>query len=108
MKKGISLAIESIIILILAVSVLSVLMIIFRGKSSELETETDLIIEKNKLCSQYVQFAGADACTGKNLDKFNKKNDLISVCLKNGNCVTDDQSLECIKKCCRMFMSCPA
>ena len=108
--KGISLALESIIILIIAVSVLGILMIIFRGGSTDFEDEIKWRGIQNRVCSSYASFAGAEKCEDKKFGEFGEKfakdsDELFNACIGLGECYNKD--FDCIKKCCKTYLGCP-
>jgi len=103
--KGVSLAIETIIYLILAVTVLTILLYFFLSQASPVETEFELRQKQATLCGRYVNVD--PKCEG---DGTNPKGDaaviseLVKTCEKLGidpsYCPT--QNLHCIQVCCNV------
>ncbi|MBI5133612.1 MAG: hypothetical protein HZA83_02765 [Thaumarchaeota archaeon] len=117
--KGISLSIETIIILVLAITVLTVLLMFFTSTEAPVENKIKLLNEQRELCYKYVETdqkcAGKDGkneapVTGVNvnlnidklLDTCNKLE--TQKCGKKGDTLSDDrEKLTCIQNCCRMY-----
>lgn len=98
--KGISLAIETIIFVILAVIVLTVLLLFFTGTAGEAEDRIKLEQERTRLCEQYVQ---ADrACNDPAaLSGFGDRSKLGDTCSKlNIIGCSSSPELECVQRCC--------
>ena len=105
--KGMSLAIEAVIIMIIAVSVLTVLMMIFRAEAGEVEDILELRRQQVILCGQYVEYAGADVCDSDTATGFTNGVDLKIVCVKlKYDACSRGTNLDCFKVCCNNFMSC--
>ena len=108
--KGVSLAIETIIILILAVSVLTVLLFFLRSQVGPAQDTATLLREQTSACSAYV---GADpACTDATDATQESRTKLATACkglYRQGGsysaCSGGSPTPECIKACCRSF--CP-
>ncbi len=110
--KGISLAIETIIVVILAVTVLTVLLYFFRSTQGPVEDTLKLIQKQTNACSAYTSFDSrcsdiskvqnqdvlkniADACKG-----LNRQRGDYPACA--GQSTAD---IQCVKQCCKTF--CP-
>ena len=105
-RKGISLAIETIIFIILAVTVMSVLLLFFTKTGGEAQTrvdqEKDRIINCGRWTTQKPLCDSADKnqLTNLDVDKF------IALCKKLDTpaCTqTGKTSLECLKACCSTY-----
>jgi hypothetical protein len=102
MRKGISLATDTIIYIILAVLVLTVLLFFFTKNAGEADRTVDAQMDRNRYCSEYIQIDRQ--CDGKaELDNENAlqtiKPKISAACgeLKIQGCPGD---LKCIQNCC--------
>ncbi len=107
MKKGISLAIDTTVIIILAVVVLAVLIGIFFVVIGPVGPEISARIKQTQVCNAYRSF-DAD-CDGKEYTQYardskneNLLKELGTACntLRISGCSTDSASYTCIKACC--------
>jgi hypothetical protein len=110
--KGVSLAIETIIVIILAVSVLTVMLFFFRSNYTPAETIVQLITKQNNACSGYV-FYDYD-CDGESNTRqtipASILQDIAKACdgLNNQrgdypSCAGASTDNACVKECCRSF-----
>lgn len=111
--KGISIAIETIVYLILAVAVLSVLLPFFLMNATPGITQIELERQKNEYCTGYA--TNDPTCTGKNGNpvdtvKQDVINNIRTTCLELNRHFSfsykcDGDMLTCIKNCCNI--ACP-
>jgi len=118
--KGISLVIETVIVLVLAVIVLSVLLLFFHHFFGPGQTILDLEREKNELCIQYIKYdkdcsdsSKVDSSlVGKLVSKCRslstKQNDKYPCCAYDSKVTNSDldEVTACISQCCELV--CPA
>lgn len=102
--KAVGLAIETIIVLILAVTVLSVLLYFFNYFYNPSQTKLDLMNKQKDLCVQYVRID--KTCeemidSSELADIVDKIRDVCSK-LDYGECKAGSD-VECVKACCKMF-----
>lgn len=112
--KGISMAIETIVYLILAITVLSVLLFFFLSQAGPSQDQFKLEADRNRYCSSYV--SKDLACAGKGGSPVTDvQSDIVNkiktTCLElnrrfNFNYCQGDKAgdLECIRDCC---ITCP-
>jgi len=115
--KGVSLAIETIIVIILAVSVLTVMLFFFRSNFTPAETIVQLIAKQNNACSGYVFYdydcdgtANSPLTGNANTEFENIKTRIAEACdglnKQRGDypsCAGASTGNACIKECCRSF-----
>lgn len=116
--KGVSLAIETIIVIILAVTVLTVLLYFFRSTQGPAEDAIKLLRLQTNACSAYVFYD--ERCTGNIIDETLRNQLSNSQILQNiasacsglsrqhggdypGCANQNTASPQCIKECCRTF-----
>ena len=100
--KGVAIAIETVIFIILAVLVLTVLLFFFTSQSGPAQQQISLQRERNEICSAIAtkdpkceDMAGIEKTIGS--DKMTK---LRTSCNLLSLCSTTDNAKDCIKKCC--------
>ncbi len=105
--KGISIAIETIIFIILAVTVLSVLLLFLTGVGGPPQLRVQWEAQRTTMCFTY---ASIDPSCSQANPTFDDKANLVAVCkkLEVGECTgkvgpTTDSA--CLKACCKM--NCP-
>ncbi len=108
-RKGISLAIETIVFIILAVTVLSVLLLFFTGTGGPAQTSVELENKRNIICGDYVRNYPKCDSPGTGLKDIDK---LPDICKKLGTidpkepakkpCESGNPQ-ECFVLCCRLF-----
>lgn len=103
-SKGMAIATDTVIYIILAVVVLTVLLFWFNSEAGRAQNAVELRNKQSALCSQYT---GVDpTCEGIGGDRpkgFAGTPELIKVCkdLKSyNNCNTGSNQLYCIQECC--------
>jgi hypothetical protein len=106
--KGISMAIETIIYIILAVTVLTVLLLFFTKTGGDSQTQVELQAKRNIYCSTYTSADPMCArqgtyANGKEIFSGTEKTKFSDVCvkLKAAGCPGD----KCFASCCALF--CP-
>lgn len=103
--KGISLAIETIIFIILAVTVMSVLLVFLGKTGGESQTEVSLLKDKEIYCGQYVM--QNKMCKGATGDQnaISKLGGTSGICakLKVPECIIPNNNERCLPACCSMF-----
>jgi hypothetical protein len=103
--KGISIAIETIVYIILAVLVLTILLYFLTSQAGPAQTSIDNERNRDSLCGKYI---GKDiTCANpEKVDDTNIKSQLFDVCKKieSFSCKTSLDKT-CIQKCCSIF--CP-
>ena len=100
--KGVSIAMETIIYIILAVTVLTVLLFFFTSQAGPTQTRVELENKRAQLCGQYAQ---ADfQCDSPQKANPKTVSDLVSTCksLDVPECPTN--AVNCIQRCC---ITCP-
>ena len=106
--KGISLAIETIIFIILAVTVLSVLLLFFTKTGGESQSLVELQAKRDIYCGTYVQAdpqcnrGGTDA-NGKEIFSASDKEKFRNVCSKLSVNTCGSASQDCFADCCKLF-----
>ena len=111
--KGISIAIETIVYLILAITVLSVLLFFFLSQAGPSQDQFKLEADRNRYCATYV--SKDFSCTGKDgnpVDTVNPDvvNKIKTTCLELNRRFNfaykcdGSNDLDCIKQCC---LTCP-
>jgi hypothetical protein len=109
--KGISIAIETIIYLILAVVVLSVLLMFFTTLGGQSQHQVQMEYQRNQRCGQYTMYdtkcESVENNFPKNIQGRGKiLEELAKACkyLQFDQCNSDTATIECIKNCC---LGCP-
>ena len=102
MKKGVSLSIETIVILILAVIVLAALLIFVSPVFNESQSTIGNELKRTRLCDAYVQ--DDPKCNGAGGVDAQIINDLKETCGNLGKC-SGLNGADCAKDCC---IVCPA
>ncbi|MBI4170133.1 MAG: hypothetical protein HY514_00420 [Candidatus Aenigmarchaeota archaeon] len=113
--KGVSLAIETIIFIILAVTVLSVLLLFLTGTGGPAQDRVALESNRNIICGDYVRAVPLCDNDGSG-SKIKDLNKLKDICIKLGAanpqgktpaakdpCGQSGQVEECYAACCRLF-----
>ena len=104
--KGVSLAIETIIFIILAVTVLSVLLLFFTKTGGDAQTRTELLNQRDLLCGNFVQnnlkctVGGQPQITS--LLEVCGKLDAVN-CPDGKNTIDSTAQSKCIQACCSLF-----
>lgn len=98
--KGISIAIETVIYIILAVLVLTILLFFFTSQSGPAQQEISLQRERNELCGRIATAEPkCEDLTGVNGNELSRlKTDICTTALKL--CTGGEDDKVCIKKCC--------
>jgi|GEM_PF-2217004 len=112
-KKGVAIAIETVIFIILAVVVLTVLLLFFNTQAGTAQDKFKREAERTEFCRQYVQYDPAcgnrDEVTGPNRATILKGINEACGGLNVPNCQRGSEqeaSPECIRNCCSIF--CPS
>ncbi|MBI2172918.1 MAG: hypothetical protein HYT73_01760 [Candidatus Aenigmarchaeota archaeon] len=102
--KGVSLAIETVVFIILAVLVLTILLFFFTSQSGPAQQEISLQRQRAEICGR---IATADPkCENFNGITSSDLNDLTDkVCVGIKLCTAGEDDAACVKKCCTIF--CP-
>ncbi len=112
--KGISIAIETIIYLILGITVLSVLLFFFLSQAGPAQDQYTLEAKRNSLCGTYT--SRDFSCVGKSnnpVDTVDPKvpDDIVNTCYELNRrfgfaykCSSGSSKLQCIQSCC---LTCP-
>ncbi len=102
MKKGVAIAIETVIFIILAVLVLTILLFFFTTQSGPAQQQISLQRERNEICSAIAtkdpkceDMTGIQSTIG-----AKKMGDLRTACNTLSLCSTTDSAKDCIQKCC--------
>ncbi len=103
-SKGVAIAMESIIYIILAVLVLTILLYFFMTQAGPAQSEFELRRQSIDLCNQVVQYSNKCQITNVPLELQNKLKDVCKN-LKVIDCPTDAQ--KCIQRCCANVGLCP-
>ncbi|MEM7819406.1 MAG: hypothetical protein QXD48_01090 [Candidatus Aenigmatarchaeota archaeon] len=103
--KGISLAIETIIFIILGVTVLTVLLFFFTSLGGPTQNEVENQFERNQFCGRYANYDPKCENVDKIIDAKQKEEILKGIgeackALKVEGCTSIPPSIECIKNCC--------
>jgi len=110
MQKGVSLSLETIVVLILAVLVLTVLLFFFSSQFYPAQTKIEQLNKQRDLCWQYVN--NDPKCEGKGTGNTKEPVTTIvglrEVCKELGykKCETS-YSLVCVQECCAIFCGNP-
>lgn len=107
MKKGITLASESIVVIILAVIVLAALLAFLSSVSGPTQDEVRLRLRQAQQCRSYVEANGKCERSADSRVDSDLKRDLVTTCtsLKYARCTGSD-SIACVIECCSGY--CPA
>ncbi len=107
--KGVSIALETIIYIILAVMVLTVLLFFFTSQASPAQNRVELENKRAQLCGKYIQYDNrCDQISRAQSDPIgvDVATDLLSVCSKLDvrRCGAGGNDQDCIQYCC---LECP-
>ena len=106
MKKGIALAMETIVYLILAVLVLAILLYFLTSQAGPAQNQAELLQKSAQLCSDYIK---ADStCSNINGVKIlagKTVSDLLDKCrkLNTAGCSLGGNDQECVQRCCSTY-----
>ena len=110
-KKGVAIAVETIIYIILAVIVMTVLLIFFTGQAGPAQNRFQLETTRNNICGEYVSHNSACSATGHGEaaglvvgDKMTKLGDTCAQLSVAGCSRNTAASATCVKNCC---LTCP-
>ena len=106
-RKGMAIATDTVVYIILAVVVLTVLLFWFNSEAGRTQTRTDLISDQTRLCSQYTGVDPTCAGSGSQPKTFAEVSKLIKTCkdLKTYTyCNSGSNNLYCVQQCC---FTCP-
>ena len=102
--KGVSIALETIIYIILAVMVLTVLLFFFTSQASPAQNRVELEKKRAQLCGKYIQYD--NRCDQLSQVPATIATDLLGVCgkLDVRQCGAGGNNKDCIQYCC---LECP-
>ena len=106
--KGISLSIETIVVIVLAVIVLTALLAFFLGIWNPNANEAQLQADKTRLCGRYSSLY--PDCDNIGTDSEDLRRNISSVCSRLGfsSCFGGSPaSISCIEQCCYIYCSSP-
>jgi hypothetical protein len=108
--KGISIAMETIVYVILAVMVLSVLLFFFTSLGGDSQRRVQMEQQRLQACGQYTMYDVKCESIDKFPTNIHNRNDVLKsigeACkfLQYDQCNAETATIECIKNCC---MNCP-
>jgi hypothetical protein len=102
--KGVSLAMETIVVIVIAVLVLVALIAFFLGVFPGAESQTQLVARQTNLCGIYIH-DDPDCNSPSDVTNYEVKKELAEVCSELGYPCTENSLADavCVSHCCKTF-----